>query len=53
MRDNTIAAKAAPTRMQSFFSWFRRQFTAEPRILTKDEKKQMRRDAERNHGKAV
>jgi hypothetical protein len=53
MRDNTIAAKAAPTKMQSFFSWFRRHFTSGPKVLTKAKKKQLRKQAARNHGRAA
>jgi hypothetical protein len=48
MRDNTIDAKAVPTRMQAFFSWFRRQFSSQPKVLTKAQKKQMRKQAERS-----
>jgi hypothetical protein len=53
MRDNTIAAKAAPTRLQTFFSWLRRPFATQARVLTKAQKKQMRKQAIRNHGKAA
>jgi len=50
-----IAVAATTTNMSwtgGFFSWIRRQFTREPRILTREQKKAMRRDSKK-HRKAA
>ena len=50
-RPTSIAVAATTTNMSwagGFFSWIRRQFTREPRILTREQKKAMRRDSKKH-----